>query len=403
MIAELGHYALALALAVALVQTVAPFLGSADGRAGRLTVMAAYGQFLLIGASYLALTYLFIVSDFSVRVVFENSHSSKPLLYRIAGVWGNHPGSMLLWVLILSFFGALLASWRNAFDEELKSRALGIQGLIGAAFLTFILFTSNPFARLVPAPLQGQDLNPVLQDPALAGHPPMLYVGYVGFSVAFALAMAGLINGRIDAAWGRAIRPWVLFSWVALTLGITLGSYWSYYELGWGGYWFWDPVENASLLPWLAGTALLHSAIVVERREALRAWTVLLAILAFAMSLLGTFLVRSGVLTSVHSFAANPSRGVFMLAIFAFFVGAALALYAWRAPSLAPGGAFRPVSREGALIVNNLLLASSAGAVLMGTLYPLVLAALTGDLVSVGPPYFNLICGLLLAPVLLIL
>ena len=398
MIAELGHFALTLALAVALVQSIAPVAGVADRRLRQLTNMSAHAQLGLIAIAFGALIYLFWVGDFSVRTVAENSNSDQPLFYRVAGVWSNHEGSMVLWVLLLALFGSLHAATRRPIDEELKARALGVQGMIGAAFLAFILFTSNPFARLSPAPLDGQDLNPVLQDPALAIHPPMLYVGYVGFSVCFALAMAGLANNRIDAAWGRAVRPWALASWIALTLGIALGSFWAYYVLGFGGFWFWDPVENASLLPWLAGTALLHSAIVVERREALRGWTVLLAILAFAMSLLGTFLVRSGVLTSVHAFASSPERGVFMLAIFILFVGAALSLYAWRAPSLAPGGTYRLVSRESAIVLNSLLLSSVVAAVLMGTLYPMVLEALNGNLVSVGPPYFNLVVGIMMAP-----
>ncbi len=403
MIAELGHFALVLAFAMALVQALPALIAAREPRLQRVTVAAAHVQFLLIAAAFATLIYLFVVSDFSLAVVAENSHSGVPLLYRVAGVWSNHEGSMVLWVLLLALFGSLHAATRHPIDAELKARALGIQGLIGAAFLAFILFTSNPFARLAPAPLDGADINPILQDPALAIHPPMLYVGYVGFSVCFALAMAGLIENRIDSAWGRAVRPWALMSWIALTLGIALGSFWAYYILGFGGFWFWDPVENSSLLPWLAGTALLHSTIVVERREGLRGWTVLLAILAFAMSLLGTFLVRSGVLNSVHAFASNPERGVFVLAIFIGFVGLALSLYAWRAPMLAPGGAYRLISREGMIVLNSLLLSSVAAAVLMGTLYPMILEALTGDLVSVGPPYFNLVVGLLISPLLLVL
>jgi cytochrome c-type biogenesis protein CcmF len=403
MIAELGHFALALALAVALVQSAAPFASANDRRLAGATNMAAHAQLILIAIAFLALVYLFVVSDFSVRTVAENSHSEEPLFYRVAGVWSNHEGSMVLWVLLLAVFGSLHAATRHPIDVQLKARALGFQGMIGAAFLAFILITSDPFSRLSPAPLEGQDINPILQDPALAIHPPMLYVGYVGFSVCFALAMAGLVNNRIDGVWGRAVRPWALVSWIALTLGVALGSFWAYYVLGFGGFWFWDPVENASLLPWLAGTALLHSAIVVERRDALRGWTVLLAILAFAMSLLGTFLVRSGVLTSVHAFASSPERGVFMLAIFIGFVGIALSLFAWRAPSLAPGGGYRAISRESAIVLNSLLLSSAAAAVLMGTLYPMTLEALTGDLVSVGPPYFNLVVGLMMAPLFLAL
>ncbi|HXZ68529.1 MAG TPA: heme lyase CcmF/NrfE family subunit, partial [Alphaproteobacteria bacterium] len=403
MIAELGHFALVLAFVTALVQSFAGLAGLREPRLQDMTATAAHAQLLLIAAAFSALIYLFVVSDFSLAVVTENSHSGVPLLYRIAGVWSNHEGSMVLWVLLLALFGSLHAATRHPIDAELKARALGIQGLIGAAFLAFILFTSNPFARLAPAPLDGADINPILQDPALAFHPPLLYLGYVGFSVCFALAMAGLLGNRIDAAWGRAVRPWALMSWIALTLGIALGSFWAYYVLGFGGFWFWDPVENSSLLPWLAGTALLHSTIVVERREALRGWTVLLAILAFAMSLLGTFLVRSGVLNSVHAFASNPERGIFVLAIFIGFVGIALSLYAWRAPMLAAGGAYRLISREGMIVLNSLLLSSAAAAVLLGTLYPMILEALTGDLVSVGPPYFNLVVGLLISPLLLVL
>ena len=334
--------------------------------------------------------------------VAENSHSAKPLLYKMTGVWGNHEGSMLLWVLILALFGALVAAFGGNLPDRLKALVLSVQAWIAVAFLLFILFTSNPFVRLSPAPIEGNDLNPVLQDIGLAIHPPLLYLGYVGCSISFAFAVAALIDGRIDAAWARWVRPWTLAAWMFLTLGIAMGSYWAYYELGWGGFWFWDPVENASFMPWLAVTALLHSAIVMEKRNALRIWTVLLAILAFSLSLLGTFLVRSGVLTSVHTFAADPTRGVFILAILALFIGGALALFAFRAGSLAPGGIFAPISREGALILNNLFLTAAAGAVLVGTLYPLVLELLTGDRISVGAPFFNLIFLPLITPLLLI-
>ncbi len=397
MIAEIGHFALALGLATALAQTLCG-LGVAGRSGTAIAGSAACVQFFLIALSFAALSYLFVVSDFSVRVVAENSHSTKPLLYRLSGVWGNHEGSMLLWSLMLAVFSGLVASRNRTLDSSLKSRVIGFLGLISVSFLAFILFTSDPFARLNPAPLDGLDLNPVLQDPALAFHPPVLYFGYVGFSVAFAFAMAGLVTNRIDAAWARAVRPWVLLAWLALTLGIAFGSYWAYYELGWGGYWFWDPVENASLLPWLAGTALLHSVIVVERREALKAWTVLLAIIAFAMSLIGTFLVRSGVLTSVHAFASNPERGIFILAIVVGLIGAALALFAWRAPKLTSGGGFEPTSREGLIVFNNLLVSTLVATILLGTLYPIAIEALSGDLVSVGAPYFNLVCGLLAVP-----
>jgi cytochrome c-type biogenesis protein CcmF len=395
MIAELSHYALVLAFALSLVQATVPIWGAAKNDASLMGVAApvSLASFLFVGLSFAGLTALYIASDFSVINVYENSHSAKPLIYKISGVWGNHEGSMLLWVLVLVFFSALVAVFGTNLPERLRANVLGVQGLIAAAFILFILASSNPFWRLDPAPAEGRDLNPILQDLGLAIHPPLLYLGYVGFSVSFAFAVAALLEGKIDAAWARWVRPWTLAAWVFLTLGIAMGSYWAYYELGWGGFWFWDPVENASVLPWLAGTALLHSALVVEKRDALKIWTVLLAILAFSMSLLGTFLVRSGVLTSVHVFATDPSRGVFILAILAFFIGGSLALFAWRAPELRPGGIFAPVSREGALILNNLLLTAAAATVLVGTLYPLALEALTGDKISVGPPFFNRTVG----------
>lgn len=391
MIPEIGHFALVLALAVAVVQTGLGLYGPALSDA-RLMVMASRAaslQVILLIVSFAALTYAFVTSDFSVINVYENSHSAKPMLYKVTGVWGNHEGSMLLWVLILAIFGASVANFGANLPDSLKARVLGVQGLIGAVFSLFVVLASNPFVRLSPTPINGTDLNPLLQDPGLAFHPPFLYGGYVGLSVAFSFAAAALIEGRVDAAWARWVRPWALAAWASLTVGIALGSWWAYYELGWGGYWFWDPVENASLMPWLAATALLHSAIVVERRGALKSWTVLLAILAFSLSLLGTFLVRSGVLTSVHAFAVDPERGLFILAILIFFIGGALALYAWRAPSLKLGGLFAPVSRESALVINNLLLTASTAAVLIGTLYPLVLEGVTGEKISVGPPFFN--------------
>lgn len=404
MIAELGHFALILALALALAQSTIPFVGALRGDARLMAVAgpAAVTQFLLIGIAFAALINAYVLSDFSVLNVAENSHSAKPLLYKVTGVWGNHEGSMLLWVLILALFGAMVAAFGANLPDKLKALVLSVQAWVAAAFLLFILFTSNPFIRLVPAPIEGNDLNPVLQDIGLAIHPPLLYLGYVGCSISFAFAVAALIDGRIDAAWARWVRPWTLAAWMFLTLGIAMGSYWAYYELGWGGFWFWDPVENASFMPWLAATALLHSAIVMEKRNALRIWTVLLAILAFSLSLLGTFLVRSGVLTSVHTFAADPTRGVFILAILAVFIGGSLALFAFRAGSLAPGGIFAPISREGALILNNLFLTAAAGAVLVGTLYPLVLESLTGDRISVGAPFFNVIFIPLITPLLLI-
>ena len=391
MIPELGHFALILALAVALVQGTLPLVGASRGdlRLMALGRTAALTQAFLVLIAFGALTQAFVTSDFSVANVVANSHSAKPLLYKVSGVWGNHEGSMLLWALILALFGAAVAIFGANLPDTLRSRVLAVQALIGVGFLAFLLFTSNPFERVFPAPPDGNGLNPLLQDPGLAFHPPLLYLGYVGFSVTYAFAIAALLEGRVDAAWARWVRPWTLAAWCFLTLGIALGSWWAYYILGWGGFWFWDPVENASLMPWLAGTALLHSAIVVEKRDALKSWTVLLAILAFSLSLLGTFLVRSGVLTSVHAFAQDPARGLYILGFLLFITGGGLALYAWRAPQLQGGGLFQPVSREGALILNNLLLCTLAATVLLGTLYPLFLDLLTGKSVSVGPPFFN--------------
>jgi cytochrome c-type biogenesis protein CcmF len=335
--------------------------------------------------------------------VFENSNTAKPMLYKVTGVWGSHEGSMMLWVLMLTLFGALVAALGRALPATLRSRTLAIQGLLGFGTLAFIIGTSNPFDRLFPVPADGRDLNPLLQDPGLAFHPPFLYLGYVGFSIAFSFAIAALIEGRIDAAWARWVRPWTLAAWIFLTVGIAMGSYWAYYELGWGGFWFWDPVENASLMPWLAGTALLHSAVVMEKRNALKIWTLLLAILAFSLSLIGTFLVRSGVLTSVHTFANDPARGVFILAILVIFIGGGLTLFAWRAPMLKQGGLFAPISREAALVLNNLFLTIACLTVFVGTLYPLALEALTGDKISVGPPFFNLTFAPLFIPLLLVM
>ena len=391
MIIELGHFALVLALVLAAVQGVLPLLGAARGNAAWMDAgrMAALGQLPLVVIAFAALMHAYVTSDFSVLNVVENSHSAKPLLYKITGVWGNHEGSMLLWVLILALFGAAVAAFGDDLPETLRARVVGIQGLLGVGFLMFVLATSNPFVRVWPPPLDGQDLNPLLQDPGLAFHPPFLYLGYVGFSVAFSFAVAALLEGRVDAAWARWVRPWTLAAWVTLTIGIALGSWWAYYELGWGGWWFWDPVENASLMPWLLGTALLHSAIVVEKRDALKVWTVLLAILTFALSLIGTFLVRSGVLNSVHAFATDPQRGLYILLLLAIAVGGALLLFALRAPVLAPGGRFAPVSREGALVLNNLLLSVVTATVFIGTLYPLLLDALGGATITVGAPYFD--------------
>src|SRR6202522_3457071 len=403
MIAEAGHYALVLALALALIQSTVPIMGARwrDPALMNVARSTALAQLLFVGASFAALVTLHVTSDFSVVNVFENSHSLKPLIYKITGVWGNHEGSMLLWVSILALFGGLVAAFGNNLPLALRAHVLGVQGWISSAFYLFILITSNPFLRIANPPIEGRDLNPILQDPGLAFHPPMLYLGYVGFSIAFSFAIAALIEGRIDAAWARWVRPWALVAWMCLTLGIAGGSYWAYYELGWGGFWFWDPVENASLMPWLAGTALLHSAVVMEKRGALKVWTVLLAILTFSLSLIGTFLVRSGVLTSVHAFATDPTRGIFILAILIVFIGGALALYAWRAPLLKQGGLFAPISREGALVFNNLFLTCACAAVFVGTLYPLALEALTGEKISVGPPFFHATFGPLFVPLLL--
>jgi cytochrome c-type biogenesis protein CcmF len=402
MIPELGHYALVLALALGLIQSVAPMIGAAtrDAALMRLANSTALTQFAFVALSFAALTECYVTSDFSVATVFENSHSMMPLIYKFTSVWGNHEGSMLLWVLILSAFGAAVAAFGGNLPATLKARVLAVQSWIAVSFYLFILLTSNPFLRLAQPPFEGRDLNPILQDPGLAIHPPLLYLGYVGFSIAFSFAVAALIEGRIDAAWARWVRPWTLAAWMFLTVGIAMGSYWAYYELGWGGFWFWDPVENASLMPWLAGTALLHSAVVMEKRNALKIWTILLAILTFSLSLIGTFLVRSGVLTSVHAFATDPTRGVFILGILVLFIGGGLTLFAWRAPLLKQGGLFAPVSREGALVFNNLFLTVACLTVLVGTLYPLALEALTGEKISVGAPFFNLTFAPLFLPLM---
>ncbi|MCE6961625.1 heme lyase CcmF/NrfE family subunit [Cereibacter sphaeroides] len=391
MIVELGHFALVLALAVALVQSVAPLVGAHRRWSGWMAVAepAAMTQLLLIGFSFAALTWAFVTSDFSVRLVVLNSHTLKPMLYKISGVWGNHEGSLLLWVLILALFGACAAAFGQNLPATLKARVLAVQGMIGAAFLAFLLFTSNPFLRVPEAPFDGRDLNPLLQDPGLAFHPPFLYLGYVGLSMAFSFAVAALIEGRVDAAWGRWVRPWTLAAWVFLTIGIALGSWWAYYELGWGGFWFWDPVENASFMPWLIAAALLHSAIVVEKREALKSWTILLAILAFGFSLIGTFIVRSGVITSVHAFANDPERGVFILLILAAFMGGALTLFAARASAMEAKGVFSIVSRESGLVLNNVLLTVACFVVFIGTIWPLLAELLWGRKLSVGAPFFN--------------
>ena len=403
MIAEAGHFALVLALGLALIQSVVPIIGARlhDGALMNVARSTALAQLLFVGASFFALATLYVVSDFSVVNVFQNSHSLKPLIYKITGVWGNHEGSMLLWVTILALFGGLVAAFGNNLPLTLRAHVLAVQGWIATAFYLFILLTSNPFMRIANPPMEGRDLNPVLQDIGLAVHPPMLYLGYVGFSIAFSFAVAALIEGRIDAAWARWVRPWTLVAWIFLTLGIAMGSYWAYYELGWGGWWFWDPVENASLMPWLAGTALLHSSVVMEKRNALRVWTILLAILTFSLSLLGTFLVRSGVLTSVHAFATDPTRGVFILLILCTFIGGSLTLYVWRASALKQGGLFAPISREGALVLNNLFLTTACATVFIGTLYPLALEVITGNRISVGAPFFNLTFAPLFVPLLI--
>ena len=405
MTAEAGHFALVLALGLALIQSTLPILGARwhDSALMNVARSTAIAQLAFVAFSFAALVTLHVTSDFSVINVFENSHSMKPLIYKVTGVWGNHEGSMLLWVSILALFGGLVAIFGNNLPMSLRAHVLGVQAWVASAFYLFILTTSNPFLRIPNPPIEGRDLNPVLQDIGLAIHPPMLYLGYVGFSISFSFAVAALIEGRIDAAWARWVRPWTLMAWIFLTLGIAMGSYWAYYELGWGGWWFWDPVENASLMPWLAGTALLHSLVVMEKRSALKVWTILLSILTFSLSLLGTFLVRSGVLTSVHAFASDPTRGVFILLILCVFIGGSLSLYAFRASALKQGGLFAPISREGALVLNNLFLTTACATVLVGTLYPLALEVMTGEKISVGAPFFNLTFGPLFVPLMIAL
>ncbi len=392
MIVELGHFTLILAFLIACVQSVVPMIGAQKNWRGWMSMAepAATAQVLLVAFSFSALTYAFVTSDFSLRLVVLNSHTLKPMLYKVTGVWGNHEGSLLLWCLILALFGAMAAWFGGNLPPRLKARVIAVQGSVSVAFLAFIIFTSNPFVRLEVPPFDGQDLNPLLQDPGLAFHPPFLYLGYVGLSIAFSFAVAALIEGRVDAAWGRWVRPWTLLAWVNLTIGIALGSWWAYYELGWGGFWFWDPVENASFMPWLLAAALLHSAIVVEKREALKSWTILLAILAFGFSLIGAFIVRSGVLTSVHAFANDPERGVYLLAITGIFMGGALTLFAARAGAMTAKGVFSPISREGALVANNVLLAVSCFVVFIGTIWPLVAEIFFDRTLSVGPPFFDM-------------
>ena len=405
MFIEVGHFAIILALMVALAQSIVPLVGAQRGSAAMMAFAkpAALVQLALIMTAFAALLHAFITSDFSVVGVYQNSHTTKPLIYKISGLWGNHEGSLVLWVSILAIFGASVAAFGGNLPPALKARALAVQGMIAVGFIAFILFTSNPYLRILPAPEDGMGLNPQLQDPGLAIHPPMLYIGYVGFSMAFSFAVAALIEGRVDAAWARWVRPWTLAAWCFLTMGIGLGSWWAYYTVGWGGYWFWDPVENASFIPWLTGTALLHSAIVVEKREALKSWTILLSIVTFSLSLLGTFLVRSGVLTSVHAFASDPTRGVFILVLLGLAIGGSFTLYAIRAPRMQGGGLFAPISREGGLLINNLLLSTAAATVLLGTLYPLITEVLSDNKISVGAPYFNSVFFPLFIPLIVLL
>ena len=405
MLTETGHFALILAFVVALLQSVVPLAGTwqNDRRAMTFASGAALIQFACVAFAYVVLTRAFVVSDFSLAVVATNSHTLKPLLYKVAGVWANHEGSMLLWVLILAVFGASVAVGGDRLPARLRANTLAVQGMISTGFVAFILFTSNPFKRLPFAPVEGNGLNPILQDPGLAIHPPFLYLGYVGFSIAFSFSAAALIEGKADASWARFVRPWILAAWSFLTIGIAIGSAWAYYTLGWGGWWYWDPVENASFMPWLAGTALLHSALVVERRNGLLSWTILLGILTFTLSLIGTFLVRSGVLTSVHAFATDPARGLFILLLIVVAVGASLLLYAWRAPTLGYGSPFSMVSREAGLTLNNALLSIACATVFIGTFYPLVIDILGQDKISVGPPYYNRTFLPVMVPLILVM
>jgi cytochrome c-type biogenesis protein CcmF len=405
MIPEIGQVALVLALCIALAQGTLPLIGAARGDTAWMALArpAARGQLVFVAIAFACVTNAFVTNDFSVANVANNSNSTLPLPYRIAAVWGSHEGSLLLWTLMLAGWMVAVTVFSRQLPQEIVARVLGVMGLVSVGFLAFMLFTSNPFERLLPAPADGRDLNPLLQDPGMIFHPPMLYMGYVGFSVAFAFAIAALLSGRLDATWARWSRPWTTAAWVSLTLGIALGSAWAYYELGWGGWWFWDPVENASFMPWLVGTALIHSLAVTEKRGSFKAWTVLLAIFTFALSLLGTFLVRSGVLTSVHAFATDPKRGIFILAFLTLVIGGALALFAWRAQRVGAGGRFELVSRESLLLTNNVLLVAAAGSVLLGTLYPVALDALGLGKISVGPPYFDTVFVPLMAPALFLM
>ncbi|MBU3562588.1 heme lyase CcmF/NrfE family subunit [Polynucleobacter sp. Tro8-14-1] len=405
MIPEFGHYALVLALCIALIQGVLPLLGAHYGRRDWLVLArpAAQTTFLLLAIAFGILAWSFYANDFSVLYVAEHSNSQLPVIYRLGAVWGGHEGSLLLWIFLLATWTILVAQLSKALDDFMVARVIGVLGLVTSGLLLFVLTTSNPFERLLPAAQDGRSLNPLLQDPGLVFHPPMLYMGYVGFSVAFAFAIASLLSGRLDAAWARWSRPWTTAAWVFLTLGIALGSWWAYYELGWGGWWFWDPVENASFIPWLVGTALLHSLAVTEKRGGFKSWTVLLAITAFSLSLLGTFLVRSGVLTSVHAFATDPRRGIFILIFLSLVVGSSLMLYAWRAPKSSMGGKFSLSSRETLILLGNVFFVVSAGSVLLGTLYPLLIDALHLGKISVGPPYFNSVFVPIMVPLLVLM
>ncbi len=400
MIAEIGHFALIIALWLAVIQSFIPLIGAARRNPTWVAVAqpAALGQMLFVAISFICLTWAFIQNDFSVSYVARQSNTELPLMYRISAVWGGHEGSLLLWAFLLSLWTAAVSLFSRSVPQVMRARVLSVMGLVSIGFLLFLLLTSNPFERMFPAPLEGRSLNPLLQDIGLIIHPPMLYMGYVGFSVAFAFAIAAMLGGRLDAAWARWSRPWTTIAWVFLTVGVTLGSWWAYYELGWGGWWFWDPVENASFMPWLVGTALIHSLAATEKRGVFKAWTVLLAVFAFSLSLLGTFLVRSGVLTSVHAFATDPARGVFILIFLALVVGGSLLLYSWRAPNIRSNTRIKMVSREGGILVNNVLLVTAAASVLLGTLYPLLLDALNMGKISVGPPYFNSVFVPLTAP-----
>ena len=405
MLPELGQLALVLALLVAALQALLPLAGAHRGLASWMAVArpAAYAQLLLVASAFAILAHAFVTQDFSLRYVAENSNSLLPWYYRCTAVWGAHEGSLLLWALILALWTGAVARFSRRLPDEVIARVLGVMGLVATGFLAFLIFTSNPFERLLPAAAEGRDLNPLLQDPGMIVHPPMLYLGYVGFSVPFAFAIAALLGGKLDARWLRWTRPWTNVAWALLTCGIALGSWWAYYELGWGGWWFWDPVENASFMPWLVGTALIHSQAVTEKRGSFRAWTLLLAIFAFSLSLLGTFLVRSGVLTSVHSFAADPKRGLFILTFLAIVIGGSLLLYALRAPKVSGGEPFAAVSRETLLLINNLMFTCAAAMVLLGTLYPMIGDAFNLGRISVGPPYFGLLFVLLMTPVVLLI